>query len=318
MSDRGSYRSTYSVMLDTDEFRVLTSDARLVLHTIKNSRLNNMAGIFICRDDDGLITISKQSGLPVGRVSKAIQELIDTDWIAYREGILWVRNQLKFEPGITLANEKHKAGVINILKSLWNSEIVANYCKYYKLAYPFDRVSIPIRYKDTDTDTETDTEKERESSSSGKPDPPPFLKIITDLNKKAGLKRGFGIGEGNKRLIKALWNQGYRFYDFEYVHTVKCAKWKSNPKMMDFLRPKTLYAASNFEGYLNESHISNSGQPVSFEKMETCPKCKHNGPVVEDQKDFKLAEDQTGKKPIYKTGTYHFQCQSCGHKYDTL
>jgi len=165
MSDRGAYRATYSVMLDTDEFRQLSSDARLVLHTIKITRLNNMAGIFVCRDED-LSTISGQSGLAIGRVSKAIRILIDTQWIAYREGILWIRNQLKFTPGVSLKNPKHKVGVENILKSLWKSEIVANFCEYYDLTYPFDRVSIPIRYKDTDTEErreirkrDTDTEE---------------------------------------------------------------------------------------------------------------------------------------------------------------
>lgn len=82
----------------------------------------------------------------------------------------------------------------------------------------------------------------------------PYSEIITDLNEKS--ERNYKLdGEATKGWIRARWNEGFRLDDFRAVHTNKCRTWKDDPKMSDFLRPKTLYSKEKFEGYLNEVEI---------------------------------------------------------------
>lgn len=188
MSERGSYRATYSVMLDSPEFRQMSSDARLVLHTLKNSRINNMAGIFVCGKGE-LMTISEQSGIPLARVSKALAILSRYHWIYHADTILWVRNQLKFDPWVNLNNENHRIAVIKIISGLPKSSIIAKFCKYYKLEYPFgippesigdtieDTSRIPSAITDPDPDPDLDLEEEEEKSSS----PSISIKEFVDL-----------------------------------------------------------------------------------------------------------------------------------------
>ncbi len=52
-------------------------------------------------------------------------------------------------------------------------------------------------------------------------------------------------------LIKARLNEGFNIDDFKKVIDIKTAKWKSDPKMCDFLRPETLFG-TKFESYLQE------------------------------------------------------------------
>jgi len=54
------------------------------------------------------------------------------------------------------------------------------------------------------------------------------------------------------RLISARYNDGFTLEDFKTVIDKKTSQWLNDPKMDAYLRPKTLFAASNFESYLNE------------------------------------------------------------------
>lgn len=152
------YRSIYSTLPEDPDFIQLSKEAKLVFYTLKTWRYNNMANIFYFGEGE-LTALSKWTKIPAQKITKTIfKELQDTHWIRYQYPIVWVSNGLKYEPNISLNNPKHTKGVQNVLKSLPKLEIVLTFCDYYNLAYPFDRVSIPIRYTDTETVTETDTE----------------------------------------------------------------------------------------------------------------------------------------------------------------
>ena len=56
----------------------------------------------------------------------------------------------------------------------------------------------------------------------------------------------------------------------------------------------------------------------TFEKLETCDKCNHQGPLVEEIKDIELAKKKTGKAVIFKRGTHFFQCLACGKNFDRI
>ena len=78
--------------------------------------------------------------------------------------------------------------------------------------------------------------------------------ILDLLNEKTG--RSFKPVDANLKPIMAR----IREYDADTVRQVianKCADWMNNPRLSEYLRPKTLFAASNFanyEGALDNAH----------------------------------------------------------------
>lgn len=97
----------------------------------------------------------------------------------------------------------------------------------------------------TEITTEITTEKEILSSNAR-----PYQQIINYLNDKAG-KNFKHTTEANKRLINGRYNDGHTLEDFMKVIDNKVSQWKGTDNEM-YLRPKTLFSPSNFEGYLNE------------------------------------------------------------------
>jgi len=85
--------------------------------------------------------------------------------------------------------------------------------------------------------------------SSSSTEDKPYLEIIEDLNQKGGFK--YRVGESIKKEINGRLSEKFTKEDFFTVHTNMISKWKDDPKMSQYLRPKTLYCASNFQGYLN-------------------------------------------------------------------
>ena len=88
----------------------------------------------------------------------------------------------------------------------------------------------------------------------------PYKKIIAHLNEKAH-KNFKPNAKDTQRLIKTRWNEGFTFEDFCKVIDSKCAKWLTDSKMVDYLRPQTLFG-TKFESYLNESPVFN--EPTEF------------------------------------------------------
>ncbi|MGN9233711.1 conserved phage C-terminal domain-containing protein [Atopobiaceae bacterium HCP3S3_D6] len=63
------------------------------------------------------------------------------------------------------------------------------------------------------------------------------------------------------RLVSGRLSDGYTADDLCRVAEAKCAQWLRDPRMRGYLRPKTLLAAGNFEGYLQEARTSRSRSP---------------------------------------------------------
>ena len=78
----------------------------------------------------------------------------------------------------------------------------------------------------------------------------PYQEIVSYLNEKSG-KNFKHQTKQTRRLIKARWNEGFRLDDFKSVIDKKCKKWRKDPKMIDYLRPETLFG-EKFESYLQE------------------------------------------------------------------
>ena len=76
--------------------------------------------------------------------------------------------------------------------------------------------------------------------------------IIQYLNNKTG-KRFNLKTTANRKLIHARLRDGYTVQDCYQVIDNQVKLWQHDPKMQAYLRPQTLFRASNFESYLNNA-----------------------------------------------------------------
>lgn len=80
----------------------------------------------------------------------------------------------------------------------------------------------------------------------------PASEVIRHLNEKAGT----AFREGSKqsaRLIDARLKEGYTVGELESIVDAMCAEWGGDPRMRDYLRPSTLFNATNAENYLEKA-----------------------------------------------------------------
>lgn len=76
--------------------------------------------------------------------------------------------------------------------------------------------------------------------------------VIGYLNQKAGTKYR-STTAATKRLVGARLKEGFTVDDCKKVIDNKVADWLNDEKMKNYLRPNTLFQASKFESYLNET-----------------------------------------------------------------
>lgn len=76
------------------------------------------------------------------------------------------------------------------------------------------------------------------------------VSILEHLNSKAGRK--FQPVPANLSLILARLKEGASAEDCRAVIDAKVAKWKSDPKWSEYLRPETLFNASKFASYVGQ------------------------------------------------------------------
>lgn len=91
-------------------------------------------------------------------------------------------------------------------------------------------------------------------SGSDKPDPAD--EILTHLNAKSG--HAYRMEKTNRSLIVARLTSA-TIEQIKAVIDAKVAEWRGDPKCRTWLRPATLFRASNFEQYLGQIN----GQPVA-------------------------------------------------------
>jgi uncharacterized phage protein (TIGR02220 family) len=76
------------------------------------------------------------------------------------------------------------------------------------------------------------------------------VQVLHFLNSKAG--KGYEPVEKTLKPIIARLREGATVDDCRAIIALKCRKWLGDPKMSDYLRPKTLFAAENFANYKGE------------------------------------------------------------------
>lgn len=87
---------------------------------------------------------------------------------------------------------------------------------------------------------------------SGKPDDSRQLakELIDFLNLKAG--KAFRHTDANIEPIVARLKEGYTLQDMKTVTVRKCRDWATDEKMVEYLRPATLYNRTKFNQYIGE------------------------------------------------------------------
>ena len=76
-----------------------------------------------------------------------------------------------------------------------------------------------------------------------------IISIVDYLNEKAGT-RYQARGKDTQKHIRARLAEGFEVEQFKIVIDKKCAQWRNDPKMAEYLRPSTLFG-TKFESYLN-------------------------------------------------------------------
>ncbi|TOY85747.1 hypothetical protein DIS15_02895 [Levilactobacillus brevis] len=105
-------------------------------------------------------------------------------------------------------------------------------------------------------ETTTETNK---SISPAKAEPSyPWETVIDYLNEKTG--RHFKHTASNRTPIIGRFKEGHTMDDFRVVIDNQCAQWLKDKKMNRFLQPSTLFRASNFEGYLEQTPVQQGGE----------------------------------------------------------
>lgn len=75
--------------------------------------------------------------------------------------------------------------------------------------------------------------------------------VLAFLNEKTG--HAYREVDSNLKPIESILKSGVSLEDMRTVTMRKVRDWRSNPKMVEFLRPSTLYRRSNFEQYLGQT-----------------------------------------------------------------
>lgn len=245
MSQRGVYRGIYSALPDDPDFQWLSAKARLVLLVARICKQAGPAVIFRYYP----AVLSAQTGLTRKEIETALVELQEGKWVEYDENVLWVRNGLRYDPYLNLRNERQRVGVERAVAELPRSQVVLNFCDYYKIVKPFDRVSDSRVTEYRVPSTEVTRVPSTETTSCAADLAAPAREILTWLNQKAG--KSFRPVEANLALIRARLKDGVEPFQLKAIVSRKVREWAGTDQAT-YLRPATLFNKTKCEQYLGE------------------------------------------------------------------
>ncbi|NVO88919.1 conserved phage C-terminal domain-containing protein [Lactobacillus rhamnosus] len=119
---------------------------------------------------------------------------------------------------------------------------------------------------------------QREKHSPAKAEPPiDFQKVIEYLNLKSG--KHFRDTSSNRELIRSRLNEGFTHQDIKTAIDHVVQAWLGTD-MEQYIRPSTIFRASKFEGYVNDTPYppSRTGRPRIVERLPDWAKEDHKPP----------------------------------------
>jgi uncharacterized phage protein (TIGR02220 family) len=241
------YRPVYTKIWKDKDFLNAGKDSKLLfLYFITNESITN-SGIY----EIPLKSIAMETGIPCPTVRELlVNGSIKNIEYDLENEIVFVTNSRKYCPGGNPAQVER--GIITEFKQtsktfLWNSFLDINpqyKTKLSTVGQPLTNGSLPLplplKKKVLINNKTLEAEQIKKEG----------LEILEYLNKKAGKK--FQPTDKNLGFIGARQSEGYGKDRFLHAIDCKVLDWKGDPKMDEYLRPKTLFAAGNFEGYANQ------------------------------------------------------------------
>lgn len=248
-------------IIDSDAFLDMPMSARLLYYDL------NMRA-----DDDGFVNGPKKIMRMVGATWDDMKILIARKFVIYFESEIIVIKHWRIHNYIR--RDTYKETNYKEEKSML--EFDEN--KAYRLASQRvvdgpstqDRIgkdSIGYKEKEIYKEKEAETPSEisclvetvsesNESIVDNPKDSIPYSKILDYLNTKAN--RSFQNVHGNRRLIKARFNEGYTEQDFYKVIDTMCERW-INTEYEEYLQPTTLFG-NKFDKYLNKPKLNKKSE----------------------------------------------------------
>lgn len=135
------------------------------------------------------------------------------------------------------------------------------------------------------------TSDSKKSETTSKTEDIPYDRVIKYLNAKAGTNYR-ATNKATQRLIKARFNEGMTTKDFKKVIDNKCDDWLKDPKMVEYLRPATLFG-SKFESYLNQKPKRLDQSATDWHEYSTRADTDTN--VSSDNAEPKLSAEELDK-----------------------
>lgn len=224
-------------------------------------------------DDDGFLGNAKTIRRMIGASEDDLKVLVAKQFILiFPDGVAVIRdwhihNYIQKDRYHPTVYEKDK------------QKLKVNNTKQYELQPPKKPIESAIQEDVSEVDTsciqddnEMDTEvrlgkvrlgksKNNKKGTSQSAEPIPYKEIIDYLNKKTG-QNLHSTTKSYQRLIKARWNEGYKLQDFKTVIDNKSFEWQGT-KFWKYMVPKTLFAASHFDDYLNANKRKPDSAPAS-------------------------------------------------------
>lgn len=123
-----------------------------------------------------------------------------------------------------------------------------------------------INKNEKNDNTKNSLSNERLSGENGNARRIPYSEIVSFLNETCQTK--FRPDTATTRnMIKARFNEGFDLEDFKAVISTKAGQWLTEPKMVQYLRPQTLFG-TKFESYLTESSRAPVKKETKLERMQ--------------------------------------------------
>lgn len=187
---RGLWRAVYASLVDHEDFRALSPNARLVLFVLRLGPSTTIASIFIYYRE----VLQAQTGLASRALEEALKELERTPsaerpWIVRDASVIWIRNGLRFDPNLSVGNDNHIVAVRRTVAALpQRSAVVQQFLAYYPLVGPMDdamgasyRVREGASHGGSRSSSSTPNrtpEQNSEPAGDGSPAPPRFLSLL--------------------------------------------------------------------------------------------------------------------------------------------
>jgi uncharacterized phage protein (TIGR02220 family) len=253
-------------------------EARIVAMYLITSPHANMLGLYHCP----LAYISHDTGIPIEGASKALASLSEVGFCQFDEAseYVWVFEMARFQIAESLeVKDLRCKGIAKEYAALSNNRFLKEFFEKYGAAFHMELARASKGASQAPSKPRAGTGAGERTGGKDivgqQPDTPPparnghdhekarelrrqALIALTFLNEKTG--RNYEPVPANVDPIVARLKQGSTLDDIRAVIAKKCREWSGDEKMAPYLRPKTLFNATNFANYKGELEPAGSQQ----------------------------------------------------------